>query len=140
MQLRQVALVARQLAPVRHDIFQLLGVTSDFADEGVGAFGLENSVIAIGNTFLEIVAPVEENTTAGRLLDRRRGDGGYMVIAQVDDIGPVSERISGLGLRKVWETDREEVSAFHVHPKDVGAAIVSFDQMRPPEEWLWAGP
>ena len=32
------------------------------------------------------------------------------------------------------------MKAFHVHPKDIGAAIVSFDQMIPPEDWTWAGP
>lgn len=140
MRLRQVALVARELAPVRSELFQLLGLEEDFADEGVGAFGLENSVMTIGDTFLEVVAPVQESTTAERLLDRRGGNGGYMILAQVDNMGPVSERIDSLGIRKVWETDRSEVTAFHMHPKDIGAAIVSLDEMRPAEEWLWAGP
>jgi hypothetical protein len=140
MQLRQVALVAEQLAPVRDQIFRLLGLTADFEDEGVAFFGLKNSVMAIGNTFLEVVSPDQEGTTAGRLLERRGGDGGYMVIAQVDNIRSVSERIDALGFRKVWETERPEVTAFHVHPKDIGAAIVSFDEMRPVTEWLWAGP
>ena len=140
MKLRQVALVAENLAEVRQQFFQLLGLANDFADEGVGFFGLNNSVMAIGDTFLEIVSPREDQTAAGRLLQRRHGDGGYMVLAQVEDIEPVSERINDLGIRKVWETDREEVTAFHVHPKDLGAAIVSFDEMRPAEDWIWAGP
>jgi hypothetical protein len=96
--------------------------------------------MAIGETFLEVVCPKEEGTTAARLLGRRGGDGGYMVIAQVESINGVSRRIESLQMRKVWEVDREEVSAFHVHPKDIGAAIVSFDEMRPSNEWRWAGP
>lgn len=139
MYLRQVALVARDLDSLRAQIFELLGITADYEDPGIIEFGLRNSVMAIGDTFLEIVSPVQEDTTAGRLLERR-GDGGYMVLAQVDDIEPVSLRIDELGIRKVWETDREEVTAFHVHPKDIGAAIVSFDEMRPAGEWIWAGP
>lgn len=140
MKLKQVALVAADLTPVRSALFELLGLEDDFADAGVGEFGLTNSVMAIGETFLEVVSPKQEGTTAGRLLQRRGGDGGYMVIAQVEDIEPVSTRIDQLGIRKVWEINREDVSAFHLHPKDIGAAIVSFDEMRPASEWWWAGP
>jgi len=140
MKLKQVALVAGELAPVRAQIFDILGLEADYDDPGVGAFGLCNSVMAIGETFLEVVSPKEEGTTAGRLLERRGGDGGYMVISLVDDIKRVSQRTDSLKMRKIWEVDRDEVSAFHVHPKDIGAAIVSFDEMRPGDEWLWAGP
>lgn len=118
----------------------LLGLDDDFADAGVGEFGLHNSVMAIGNTFLEIVAPARDDTTAERLLDRRGGDGGYMVLVQVKDIDLFRRQVEDLGIRKIWEIDREDVRAFHVHPKDIGAAIVSFDEMIPPEEWVWGGP
>ena len=140
MKLKQVALVASELAPVREQIFDILGLVADYEDPGVGAFGLCNSVVAIGDSFLEVVCPKEEGTAASRLLERRGGDGGYMVMALVDSINGVSKRIESLKVRKVWEVDREEVSAFHVHPRDIGAAIVSFDEMRPSNEWLWAGP
>jgi hypothetical protein len=140
MRLKQVALVAGELSPVREQIFDILGLKTDYDDPGVGAFGLCNSVMAIGETFLEVVCPKEEGTTASRLLERRGGDGGYMVLCLVNDIKTVSRRIANLDMRKIWEADREEVSAFHVHPKDIGAAIVSFDEMRPSDEWLWAGP
>lgn len=139
MRLRQVALVAGELAPVRREIFHVLGLKEDFADPGVGHFRLHNSVMAIGDTFLEVVAPETEGTTAGRLLERRQGNGGYMVLIQVADLDAIDERVERLGIRKVWETETPEVKAFHLHPRDVGAAIVSFDEMHPPESWQWAG-
>lgn len=139
MRLRQVALVARELAPVRSLFFSLFGLQRDFNDPGVGEFGLENSVMAIGGTFLEVVAPVKDDTTAGRLLERRGGDGGYMVIVQTDDLTVDNARIEALGVRKVWEVNLHDAKAFHMHPRDVGGAIVSFDQMLPPESWKWAG-
>ena len=37
-----------------------------FRDPGVAAFGLQNAVMPIGRTFLEVVSPVQEGTTAGR--------------------------------------------------------------------------
>lgn len=140
MRLRQVALVARELGPVRNHFFAVLGVDTDFKDPGVAEFGLENSVMALADTFLEVVAPVDDNTTAGRFLAHRGGDGGYMILVQVDDVAKQRAKIDSLGVRVVWETKQEHVTAFHVHPKDIGGAIVSFDQMWPPQSWQWAGP
>ena len=140
MRLRQVALVAKNLVPVKKKVFTLLGLQSDYEDKGVDEFGLRNSVMAMGDTFLEVVSPMRGGTTAGRLLERRQGDGGYMVLAQVDDLCEISERTNIHKVRKIWEIERPEVKAFHVHPKDMGAAIVSFDQMTPPENWVWGGP
>ena len=140
MRVRQIALVAGQLESARSQFFTLLGLNGDYADQGVAEFGLENSVMAIGDTFLEIVVPTQPDTTAGRLLERRGGDGGYMVLFQVDDIAPYHEHINQLKVRKVWEVDLPEVKAFHIHPRDIGGAIVSLDQMTPVESWKWAGP
>jgi len=140
MKLRQAVLAAGTLEPARSTLFELLGLEADFADPGVSAFGLENSVMAIGDSFLEIVSPVEANTTAGRLLERRKDTCGYMVIFQVDDHAALSSRLEALGIRTVWSFENDAVSACHVHPKDIGGAIVSFDEMRPADEWLWGGP
>jgi hypothetical protein len=40
----------------------------------------------------------------------------------------------------IWEATYPDVRAMHLHPKDIGAAIVSLDQPSPPESWRWAGP
>ena len=87
LRLRQIALVARQLAPVVDDLRELFGLAVAYRDPSVEAFGLENAVLPVGNQFLEVVAPIREGTAGGRYLERRRGDGGYMVILQCDDHG-----------------------------------------------------
>ncbi|NKC01095.1 MAG: hypothetical protein GKR90_21730 [Pseudomonadales bacterium] len=141
MKLRQVALAAEELAPIRDQLFQRLGLEADFADPGVGEFGLENSVMAIGDTFLEVVAPTQENTAAGRTLARRGLPVcGYMALFQVDNFAEFDATLEQKKCRRVWQIDREEVSACHVHPKDMRGAIVSFDEMRPAAEWVWGGP
>src|SRR5579864_7324768 len=84
MHLRQICLAANRLAPVIDDFKQILGLEVCFVDKGVAMFGLENSLMPIGNNFIEVVAPIKENTAAGRYLKRRNGDGGYMVICQCD--------------------------------------------------------
>ncbi|HEY4668483.1 MAG TPA: hypothetical protein VIH05_01760, partial [Tepidiformaceae bacterium] len=80
LRLRQIALVARELEPVVNDFRNVLGIEVGYRDPGVGRFGLENALMPIGNQLLEVVAPIEEGTAGGRYLERRGGDGGYMVI------------------------------------------------------------
>ena len=140
MRLRQVALVGRDLAAIREDIREVLGLGEAYADPGVGKYGLANQVWPIGDTFLEVVSPKQEGTTAGRLLDKRGGDGGYMAIFQVDDLAAARARIAAAGVRIVDQSDRNGASFTHLHPKDVPGAIVSVDAMVPRERWEWGGP
>ncbi|HUL98564.1 MAG TPA: VOC family protein [Mycobacterium sp.] len=140
MRLRQVALVARDLEPILADLCTVLGIQVGFRDPAVRQFGLHNAVMPIGDTFLEVVAPVEANTTAGRFLDRRGGDGGYMVILQCDDLDADRRRVDELGVRVVWSADLPGIRGTHLHPRDVGGAILSLDAADPPSSWQWAGP
>lgn len=140
MRLRQIALVATELEETREQLFKLLGLKKDYKDPGVAEFGLANSVMSIGDTFLEVVSPFKEGTTAGRLLTRREGDGGYMVLVQVPDLEFFTKRTNELNVRKIWEADLGDTRAFHLHPKDMGGAIVSIDEMQPAESWRWGGP
>jgi len=140
MHIRQIALVARALDPVVADLTAVLDLSVVFRDPGVATFGLQNAVMPVGDTFLEVVSPVQDGTTAGRLLDRRGGDGGYMVIVQTDDLAEDRRRLATLGVRIVWEIRLDDIATVHLHPRDVGGAIVSLDEPRPPPSWRWAGP
>jgi hypothetical protein len=141
VRLRQVALVAGELAPVVEALVDELGVKAEpFSDPGVSVFGLHNAVLALGDTFLEVVSPVRPGTTAGRYLERRGGDGGYMAIFQVEDLAAARARVAGLGVRVVWQSDLDDIAGTHLHPKDVPGAIVSIDWASPPGTWRWAGP
>jgi hypothetical protein len=140
MRLRQIALVGEDLAACEADIRAILGLDYAYDDPGVGAFGLKNAVFPVGETFLEVVSPKEAGTTAGRLLEKRGGDGGYMAIFQVRDIAAARSRLQAAGARTVANADRDGVHMTHIHPKDIGGAIVSVDQMEPWERWEWGGP
>lgn len=140
MRIRQLALVAKELDPVVEDLRAVFGVVVCHNDPGVAEFGLHNALMPFNNRFLEVVSPIQEGTTCGRLLDKRGGDGGYMVIVQVEDHERERERIDELGVRVVWEISLPMASTFHLHPKDTGGALLSFDVATPPESWYWAGP
>ena len=140
IRLRQIAFVARELEPVVDELCERLGLTVCFRDPGVAEFGLHNALMTIGDQFLEVVSPTTDGTTAGRLLDRRGGDGGYMVIHEVDDLDTRVEHLRTHDVRIVWQLDLEDIRGRHLHPRDVGGAIVSIDQPEPPGSWRWAGP
>ena len=140
MRIRQIALAAHDLEPVVEDLCAVLGIEVIYRDPGVGTFGLCNAVMRVGETFLEVVSPTRPDTAAGRWLSARGGDCGYMVIAQTKNLDEDRERLSELGVRIVWEAKLDDISAVHLHPKDVGGAILSLDQPVPPESWRWAGP
>jgi hypothetical protein len=139
IRLRQVALVARDLDAVVDDLGKALDLEVCYRDPGVAQFGLVNALFAVGDTFLEVVAPMQDDTTAGRLLDKRGGDGGYMVILQCDDLSRRRARLPALGVRTVWQADHANICGTHLHPRDVGGAILSLDQAEPPSSWAWAG-
>jgi hypothetical protein len=140
MRLRQIALVAKDLAAARADISAVLGIDYAYDDPGVGKYGLRNAVFPIGDTFLEVVSPKEAGTTAGRLLEKRRGDGGYMVILQVDDLAQALAKVKDASARIADQRDKDGAAFTHIHPKDIGGAILSLDRMIPKERWEWGGP
>jgi hypothetical protein len=111
-----------------------------FRDPGVAAFGLHNAVMPVGDAFLEVVSPVREDAAAARYLARRGGDAGYMVIVQSDDLATDRKRAQELGVRVVWEVTLHDIATIHLHPRDLGGAIVSLDEAHPPASWRWAGP
>jgi len=130
IQLRQICLVARKLAPVIDELTDILGINACFVDPGVGAFGLENTLMPVGCNFLEVVAPVRENTAGGRYLDRRNGDGGYMVITQADTRAnqqAVRGRALANGVRVAHESARDGWSLCQLHPGDLKASFLEVE-------------
>ncbi|MEQ9505943.1 MAG: hypothetical protein RLO80_06695 [Hyphomonas sp.] len=138
VRLRQLVIAAESLG-VADTLAEVLGLGEPFLDPGVGEFGLVNRVYAIGDQFLEVVVPTALTAPAGRFL-ARGGDGGYMAIFQTDDLTAARARADALKIRRVWNIDLPDISASHLHPADVGAAIVSIDEARPASSWRWGGP
>lgn len=140
MRLRQVALAAHDLDPVLESLHAVLGLEVGFRDPAVKTFGLRNAVLPVGDGFLELLSPIAPDAPVARFLARRGGDGGYMVIVQTPALAADRRRLEGLGVRVVWELALPDVATIHLHPRDVGGALLSLDEARPPEGWPWAGP
>lgn len=140
IRLRQIALIAPDLDPVVEELRAALDLEVCFSDPGVGEFGLRNAMLLVGDQFLEVLSPVEEHTAVGRLLAKRGGPGGYMVIHEVDDLDDRLARLGELDVRVVWAGDFPGIRGRHLHPRDVGGAIVSIDEPDPAGSWRWGGP
>ncbi len=132
LRLRQIALVARALDPVERQLTSVLATEVCFRDPGVGKYGLRNALWALGGTFLEVVAPIRDHTAAGRYLDRRGGDGGYMCILDCDDLEARRAQLGAAGVRIVEDLRAGDAAlwseAIHLHPKDTGGCLLSIDR------------
>src|SRR5215472_15724138 len=111
--LRQVALVAADCAGTARQLQETFGWPEPFHDPGVGQFGLTNAVFAAGDTLVEVVAPVQPGTTAGRYLERRGTDSGYMAIFQMPDLAQARGRVAAAGVRVVWQADLNDIAGTH---------------------------
>jgi hypothetical protein len=140
LRLRQIAVVTENFERSRDDLFAVFGIKEAFEDPTVREFGLRNLILTMGDTYLEVLTPIKEDTAASRFLERRGGDGGYMLMVQTDDLAAASRRVQELGIRKTWEKHLANAAVFHMHPKDTGGTILSFDEMVPADSWEWAGP
>jgi hypothetical protein len=134
-----VVLVAKELEPVVDELCHTLDLAVCHRDAGVEGFGVHNALMAVGDCFVEVISPVREETAAGRHLQRRGGDGGYMVMLQVGDLKTHRHRMDELGVRIVWEGQGPGIQGMHLHPADLGGAILSLDVADPLESWGWAG-
>ena len=139
IRLRQICIVARDRDEVVDHLNEVFGTKVAFQDPAVGAFGLHNAVIPVGDQFLEVVAPVKEGTAAGRYLDRRGGDGGYMLIFQTDDQQSVRERVAHMGIRTVLDSAMDGYTCMQLHPADTGVTFLEIDRQDPADEWHPAG-
>jgi hypothetical protein len=142
--LRQVALVARDLDAVVHELDDAFGIEVAFRDPGVATFGLRNALLPVGNQFIEVVSPTRDGTAGGRQLDRLGGDGGYMVICHTDDHPAVHQRVHDLGVRTVIDADDHGYRIMQLHPSDTGGSFLEIDFQPGGEDpsgpWMPAGP
>lgn len=128
LRLRQICLVAPNLEPAVDELRQALDIPVCYRDPNVAKYGLENAVMPVGNTFLEVVAPTREGTAAGRYLTRRKGAGGYMVILDADAIEPWIAHIGAMAVRVANDLDYpDEYRGLQSHPRDTGGALLEIN-------------
>jgi len=127
LRLRQICLVAPHLEPVVGDIAAILGLAVCYRDPHVAKYGLENALLPVDTTLLEVVAPVQPDTAAGRFLDKSHGHGGYMAIFACDDPDERGRNAEAIGVRVVNVIDHPPYRGVQLHPRDCRGAIIEFN-------------
>ncbi|MEJ1978680.1 MAG: VOC family protein [Acetobacteraceae bacterium] len=124
LRLRQVCLVAHQLDPVVDDLCTIFDAAVCYRDPVVTQFGLQNALIPIGTSFIEVVAPITENTAAARYLERRAGDGGYMTIFDSDALPKWRRHLAEIGVRIAMPLVVGDYEGIQLHPRDTGGTML----------------
>ena len=127
MRLRQICLVAPQLEPVISDIAGIMGLSICYRDGNVAKYGLENALLPVDTILLEVVAPFQPGTAAGRFLDKTGGHGGYMAIFCCDDPDARGEHAKKMGVRVANVIDHAPYHGVQLHPRDCRAAFIEFN-------------
>ena len=127
LRLRQVCLVAADIASAAARVERALGVAECHRDPNVAKYGLENVLFPVGSSFIEIVSPTRPGTTAGRFLERHGGRRGYMVILDCDDPQKRQRHAESLGIRVANVIRHDTYLGVQLHPKDTGAAMIEFN-------------
>ena len=134
LRLRQLCLVAHHLEPVVEDLRTIFDVEVCHRDPLVKHFGLHNAVLPFGTSFVEVVAPLADGTAAGRYLERRGGDGGYMVIFNGDDLERWRTHMGEVGVRIAAPLAHGDYEGLQLHPRDTGGALLEINKTRGGED------
>ncbi|MCG2670092.1 hypothetical protein ACFPFP_24380 [Bradyrhizobium sp. GCM10023182] len=140
MRLRQICLVAPQLAPVISDISEIMGLSVCYRDGNVAKYGLENALLPVDTILLEVVAPFKDGTTAGRFIEKTGGRGGYMAIFCCNDPDERGRNANALGVRTANVIDHAPYHGVQLHPRDCRAAFIEFNHTEGSDDILGAYP
>jgi hypothetical protein len=83
-----------------------------------------------GTSFVEVVAPLREGTAAGRYLERRKGDGGYMVILDSESRPRWRTHVDSIGVRIAAPLAIGDYEGMQLHPRDTGGALLEINSTR----------
>jgi hypothetical protein len=127
MRLRQICLVAPHIEPVISDIAGIMGLSVCYRDSNVAKYGLENALLPVDTILLEVVAPFQPGTAAGRFIEKTGGRGGYMAIFCCDDPDERGKHANAMGVRTANVITHAPYHGVQLHPRDCRAAFIEFN-------------
>jgi methylmalonyl-CoA epimerase len=99
--------------------------------ERVESQGVEEVLLPVGASFIQLLGALGPDTPVGRFLERR-GPGVHHIGFRVDDVGSALDQLRGEGLRLIDDTPRpgsRGTSIAFVHPKGMGGVLVELVQL-----------
>ncbi len=98
--------------------------------ETVSEQGVEAALLDVGESHVELLAPLGDDTPVGRFL-AKRGPGLHHVAYQVDDVAATLDELRAAGLRLIDETPRTGIRGSQVaflHPASAAGVLTEIVQ------------
>src|SRR6202012_4034861 len=127
MRLRQICLVAPHLEPLIPNISAIMGLEVCYRDGNVEKYGLVNALLPVDTILLEVVAPFQGWTAAGRYIEKTGGRVGYRAIFCWDDPDAHAARANAMGVRTANAITHVPYRGMQLHPRDCRAAFIEFN-------------
>jgi len=128
--LDHVGIAVHNLDEALEDYRQQYGVEPMYR-EVVEAQGVEEAMIAVGGSFVQVLTPLGPDTPVGRFLEKK-GEGLHHLAFAVDDIDEALEHLRSTGARLVDETPRaggRGAKIAFVHPQSLGGTLIELVEL-----------
>lgn len=129
MKVEHIGIATRQIDEALALWRDALGLQVDFTEE-VTEQGVRVAMLPIGETHIELLEPLSENSPVGKFLEKR-GPGIHHVAIQVTDIRATLAQLKEKGTRLIDETPRTGAGgclvAF-VHPSSANGVLLELVQ------------
>ena len=92
--------------------------------------GVREAMLAVGDDYLQLLAPLTPDSTIGTFLDKR-GPGIQQVAFGVDDVELAAERLRAAGVRVLYPRAKRGTAGSLVnfaHPADCGGVLIELVQ------------
>ena len=92
--------------------------------------GVREAMLAVGDGFIQLLAPLRADSPIGRFLERQ-GPGIQQVAFGVDDVQDAARRLRAAGVRMLYEEAKTGTAGSLVnfaHPKDCGGVLIELVQ------------
>ncbi len=98
--------------------------------ETIAGQGVEAALLDVGESHVELLRPLGEDTPVGRVL-AKRGPGLHHVAYRVDDVAATLDALRAAGVRLIDEAPRTGIRGSQVaflHPSDAGGILTEIVQ------------
>jgi methylmalonyl-CoA/ethylmalonyl-CoA epimerase len=99
--------------------------------ERVESQGVEEVLLPVGTSFIQLLGALGPDTPVGRFLERR-GPGVHHLGFRVDDVASALDQLRGEGVRLIDDTPRpgsRGTTIAFVHPKGMSGVLVELVQL-----------
>lgn len=99
--------------------------------ERVESQGVEEVLLPVGTSFIQLLGALGPDTPVGRFLERR-GPGVHHIGFRVEDVASAIDQLRGEGLRLIDDAPRpgsRGTTIAFVHPKGMGGVLVELVQL-----------